>query len=116
MTSEKAKQLVRDILRRTTEGSLKWSQAPGNTFIAVVAGKLSLSFDADEGSLRVSTTGPKADDLLISTYADSEHLGRFLDTELVVPELSKLREEIERTLQREVDQRVDEFLSILAES
>ena len=113
MTSEKAAVLVRDILRRTAEGSLRWSRAPGNTFVAVVAGKLSLSYDLDVGFLRVSTTGPTADDLIISSHVDSENLGRDLDTELVVPELTKLRDEIERTRQQDVEHRVDEFLAIL---
>ena len=116
MTSEKAKQLVMDILRRTNDGALRWSPAPGNTLVAAVAGKLRLSYDLDGDWLSVSGVGSETHDLVISSYVEVEGRDRSLDTDLVVPELRMLREAIERTFQRNVEQRVDEFLSILSKT
>lgn len=91
-------------------------QAPGETYIAVAAGRLSLSYDARNDFLRVSTTGPTSEDLYILSHSDYEKPESALDTDLIVPDLTKLRAEIERSLQKDVEQRVDEFLSILAKS
>lgn len=121
MTSEKAKQLVADISRRTTEGRLRWSAAPGETLVAALGGKLRLSYNLRYDYLTVSAGGGESEDLMISADSPLEHVDLdrqavVLDTELVVPELRDLRAEIERTFQRNVEQRVDEFLAILGKS